>query len=90
MPVGLRCIVFLRGCVGLCHHAGILVAPRVEGYVASVTMRMVWLPLVCLLPALVLWAEFIFATEAAHVLLANFAGPIITLVSRKLYEWKSV
>jgi len=33
-------------------------------------------------------AEFIIATEAAHVLLANFAGPIITLVSWKLHEWK--
>jgi len=26
--------------------------------------------------------------EAAHVLLANFTQPIITLVSRKLHEWK--
>jgi len=48
----------------------------------------VWLGLVCLLPTLVLLAEFIFATEAGRVLLANFAGLIITLVSRKLHEWK--
>jgi len=27
--------------------------------------------------------------EAAHVLFANFAGPIITLVSRKLHVWKA-
>jgi len=47
---------------------------------------MVWLGLLtsnaCLL------AEFILATEAAHVLLANFSGPIIIIVSRKLHEWK--
>jgi hypothetical protein len=39
-----------------------------------------------LLPTLVL-SEFIITT-GAHVLLANFAGPIITLVSPKLQEWK--
>jgi hypothetical protein len=33
-----------------------------------------------LLPTLVLLAEFILAMEAVHILLANFAGPIITLV----------
>jgi hypothetical protein len=35
----LGCIVFFRGCVGLCHRAGMMVAPRMEGYVASVVMR---------------------------------------------------
>jgi len=44
--------------------------------------------LACLLPTLVLLAEFIVATEASHLLLANFAGPIITLVSRRLHKWK--
>jgi len=53
-----------------------------------VQTRIVWLGLACLIPKLVLLAEFILATEAAHVLLANFAGPIITLVSQKLHEWK--
>jgi len=33
-------------------------------------------------------AEFNLATQAANVLLANFTQPIITLVSRKLHEWK--
>jgi len=44
--------------------------------------------LACLLPTLVLLAEFILTTEKAHILLANYAGPIITLVSRKLLRWK--
>jgi hypothetical protein len=47
---------------------------------------MVWLGLLtsnaCLL------AEFILKTEATHILLADFAGPIIIIVSRKLHEWK--
>jgi hypothetical protein len=47
-----------------------------------------WYGLACLLPVLALLAEFILATEAAHILLANFTEPIITLVSRKLHEWK--
>jgi hypothetical protein len=38
---------------------------------------MAWLGL---LPMLVLLAEFILAMEAVHILLANFAGQIITLV----------
>jgi hypothetical protein len=33
-----------------------------------------------LLPTLVLLAEFILAVESMHILVANFAGPIITLV----------
>jgi hypothetical protein len=37
--------------------------------------------LACLLPMLVLLAEFILAMEASLVLLANFAGPVITQVS---------
>jgi len=51
---------------------------------------MVWLGLAGLLPMLVMLAEFILRTEAAHILLANFTGPIITLVSRKLHERKCV
>jgi hypothetical protein len=47
-----------------------------------------WYGWACLLPMLVLLAEFIFATEAVYVLLANFAGKIITLVSQKLHEQK--
>jgi hypothetical protein len=39
---------------------------------------MAWLGL---LPVLVLLVEFILAMEASHILLANFAGPVITLVS---------
>jgi len=49
---------------------------------------MAWLGLACLIPKLVLLAEFVLATEAAYALLANFAGPIITLVSQKLHEQK--
>jgi hypothetical protein len=45
---------------------------------------MAWLGL---LPMLVLLAEIILAMEAVHVLLANFAGPFITLVSQKLHKW---
>jgi hypothetical protein len=45
--------------------------------------------LACLLPMLVLLAEFILTMEAVHVLLANFTGPIIKLVSQRLYKWKS-
>jgi hypothetical protein len=33
-----------------------------------------------LFPTLVLLAEFILAMEAAHILLVNFTGPIITLL----------
>jgi len=36
---------------------------------------------------LILLVEFILAMEAAHILLANFAGPVIRLVSQKLHEW---
>jgi len=47
---------------------------------------MVWLGLLtsnaCLL------AEFILTTEGVHVLLANFAGPIIIIVTWKFHEWK--
>jgi hypothetical protein len=50
-----------------------------------VQIKMVWLGL---LPTLVILAEFIPGTEAAHILLANFIGLIISLVSRKLHEWK--
>jgi len=49
---------------------------------------MAWLGLACLIPKLVLLAEFILATEAVHPLLANFAGPVITLVNQKLHERK--
>jgi hypothetical protein len=48
-------------------------------YKSSNKNGMAWLGL--LFPTLVLLVEFIFAMEAAHVLLANFAGPIIALVS---------
>jgi hypothetical protein len=34
-----------------------------------------------LLTTLVLLAEFILTMEAVHILMANFVGPIITLVS---------
>jgi len=51
-------------------------------------MKIVWLGCTCLVPKLVLLAEFILTMEAAHVLLANFAAPIITLVSQKLHKWK--
>jgi len=53
----------------------------------TVQTKMVWLGLACLL-LLVLLTEFILAMVAAHVLFANFAGPIITAVSQRLYEWK--
>jgi hypothetical protein len=46
---------------------------------------MAWLGL---LPTVVLLAEFILAMEAVLFLLANFAGAVKTLVSRKLHEWK--
>jgi len=41
-----------------------------------------------MLLTLVLLVEFIVATESSHVLLANFTGSVITLVSRKLHKWK--
>jgi len=41
-----------------------------------------------LLPTVVLLAEFILAIEAMLLLLANFAGAIKTLVSRKFREWQ--
>jgi len=50
-----------------------------------VQIKMVWLGL---LPLLIMLIEFILGTEAAHILLANFTGPVIILVIRKLQEWK--
>jgi hypothetical protein len=51
-----------------------------------VQTKMVWFGLPtsnsCLL------AEFILEMEAMHILLTNFAGPIIIIVSQKLHEWK--
>jgi len=41
-----------------------------------------------LLPTLVLLADFILATEAVLLLLANFTGAIKILVSGKFHEWK--
>jgi len=41
-----------------------------------------------LLPTVVLLTEFILAPEAMLLLLANFAGAIKTLVSRKLHKLK--
>jgi hypothetical protein len=49
---------------------------------------MAWHGLSVLFTTLALLAEFILATEAVHALLANFPGPIITLVSQKLHKWK--
>jgi len=53
-----------------------------------VKTKMVWFGLLtsnsCLL------AEFILEMEVMHILLANFAGPIIIIVSQKLHEWKCV
>jgi hypothetical protein len=43
-------------------------------YMSSNKNGMVWLGLACLLPTLVLLAELILTTEAAHSLLANFLG----------------
>jgi hypothetical protein len=40
-----------------------------------------WNRLACLLPTLVLLAEFNVTMKAAHVLLAKFTRPIITLVN---------
>jgi len=46
-----------------------------------VQTKIVRLGLACFLPVLVLLAKFNLVMEAAHALLANFAGP-------KLHEWK--
>jgi hypothetical protein len=47
-----------------------------------------WFGLPCLPPVLVSLTEFILTMEAVHILLANFAEPVITLVGQKLREWK--
>jgi len=53
-----------------------------------VQTRIVRLDLACLIPKLVLLVEFVLTTKAAQVLLADFAGPNIMLVSQKLHERK--